>query len=143
MLPRLVRGALVFAGVAPWLPGLLDGVPVLEALGIALDAWFSMQCHREPERSLLIASKQLPVCARCFGIYLGLGLGALVLHPRLSPRVLRGWVVAAVLVMLVDVTSELFDMRPESALLRVGTGLCLAWPVSVHLVWAARERLRA
>ena len=39
-------------------------------------------CHRIPERSLFIAGTQLPLCARCTGIYLGLLTGWLYLIAR-------------------------------------------------------------
>src|SRR5690606_1713663 len=85
----LTRALLIMVGVSPWLPLLLRGIPGLDSLGELLEAWFGFQCHRQPERSLLVDTSQLPVCARCFGIYTGLGLGALVLRPRLPGPVLR------------------------------------------------------
>jgi uncharacterized membrane protein len=36
-------------------------------------------CHRIPERSFALAGRQLPLCARCSGLYLGAGAGLLVL----------------------------------------------------------------
>ena len=30
-----------------------------------------MSCHRIPERCLVVAGRRMPVCARCFGSYLG------------------------------------------------------------------------
>jgi uncharacterized membrane protein len=36
-------------------------------------------CHQQPERSFHLASFQLPVCARCTGLYLGCALAALVI----------------------------------------------------------------
>lgn len=35
-------------------------------------------CHQLPERSLHLGAFQLPVCARCLGLYAGAALGALV-----------------------------------------------------------------
>jgi uncharacterized membrane protein len=37
----------------------------------------SRVCHQRPERSLRLAGMQMPVCARCFGLYLSGALGAL------------------------------------------------------------------
>ncbi len=36
----------------------------------------SFVCHQVPERSFHLAGFQLPVCARCLGIYLGASVGA-------------------------------------------------------------------
>jgi uncharacterized membrane protein len=37
----------------------------------------SLVCHQIPERSFHIGGAQLPVCARCTGLYLGAAAGAL------------------------------------------------------------------
>jgi uncharacterized membrane protein len=42
-------------------------------------------CHRIPERSFIIAGRQLPLCARCTGIYLG------VFSTFLTMTLLRRW----------------------------------------------------
>jgi uncharacterized membrane protein len=78
------------------------------------------------------------VCVRCFGIYLGLGLGALILRPHLSTWPLRIWVGFAAVVMVLDVWTELLGMRPESAWLRLLTGILLSYPVGSALVLSAR-----
>jgi len=36
----------------------------------------SLICHQRPERSFHLMGAQLPVCARCFGIYSGAAMGA-------------------------------------------------------------------
>src|SRR5690606_21560024 len=111
----------------------------LDAWAETLEAWFAFQCHREPGRSLFVGAGQLPVCARCLGIYTGLGLGAVVLRPRLSAPVLRLVVAGAAVVMVLDVVTELLMMRPASTWLRVATGVLLSWPIAVHVVLFARE----
>lgn len=135
---RVVRFALLFVGVAPFLPLLFEPIPVLRLLGHAVDSWFQFQCHREDLRSFHVLGHALPVCVRCFGIYVGLGLGALVLRPRLSTWPLRIWVGFAAVVMVLDVWTELLGMRPESAWLRLFTGVMLSYPVGAALVLSAR-----
>jgi uncharacterized membrane protein len=48
----------------------------------------SVLCHQRPERSFHIAAAQLPVCARCTGLYVGGALGALawLIWRRLQPE---------------------------------------------------------
>jgi uncharacterized membrane protein len=135
---RAVRIALLFVGVAPFLPLLLEPIPLLRVAGHAIDSWFQFQCHREDGRSFHVLGHTLPVCVRCFGIYLGLGLGALILRPRLSTWPLRIWVGFAALVMVLDVWTELLGMRPESSWLRLLTGILLSYPVGAALVITAR-----
>lgn len=38
----------------------------------------SVICHQRPERSFYVAGAQLPVCARCEGVYLGAAVGVLI-----------------------------------------------------------------
>jgi uncharacterized membrane protein len=134
-----VRALLVLIGLSPGFPLLLRDVAGLRYLGQLCEAWFRFQCHRDPERSLVWLGEQLPVCSRCFGIYAGLGLGALLLRPRLGLWPLRIWVLCAVLLMLADVASESAGLRPGFAWLRVASGVLLAYPVGSSLVWAARS----
>jgi uncharacterized membrane protein len=48
----------------------------------------SVICHQLPERSFFLDGRQLPVCARCTGLYLG---GAAGLAGWLGLKLLRGW----------------------------------------------------
>ncbi len=138
--PRAViaRGLLVAVAALPFLPRWLGPVPALAPLSELVLRWFSFQCQRDPARALLIHGQLLPVCARCSGVYWGIGLGALLLRPRLAPRGLRLWLALAASLMLLDVCSELLALRPAWAPLRVLSGALLSYPVSAALVHAAR-----
>ena len=139
----IVRGCLMGLAALPLLPRLLGDAPALAPVSELALRWFRFQCQRNPERALSILGQPLPVCARCSGIYLGFGLGALFLRPRLEPRWLRLWVIAASVLMLLDVFSEVFALRPAWAPLRVLSGALLSYPVSAALVHAARARWSA
>lgn len=133
-----VRALLVFFGIAPFLPALTRGVPVLGVLGQGLDAWFSFHCHRDPARSLTGCA----VCLRCLGIYAGLALGALVERPHLGPKHVR-WLLGAAFVLLLDVVSEALSLRPPFGALRFVTGFAFAYPAGVAIVAALRARTRS
>jgi len=51
----------------------------------------SLLCHQRPERSFFLFGSQMPVCARCFGIYAGAALAAIALPfvARLKPSRVR------------------------------------------------------
>lgn len=142
--PRLVtalRFLLIASGPLPFLPGWLEAHHALPWLSRWLEAWFDFQCSRSPNRMLFDAA----VCARCLGIYAGLGLGALLLRPKLAPLPLRIWVGAAALVMVLDVASETLGMRPPAPGFRLFTGILLAYPVGLGLIlelraWAQKPR---
>lgn len=135
-----VRGLLVGLAALPLLPRLLAESPALAPFSALVLRWFSFQCERAPARALLLGARPLPVCARCFGIYLGVGLGALLLRPRLTPSGLRLWLLGASALMLLDVFSEALGLRPAWAPLRVLSGALLSYPVGAALVHAARVR---
>lgn len=48
--------------------------PMVAAVVYAIGA---LICHQQPDRSFHVAGAQLPVCARCFGLYAGAALGAI------------------------------------------------------------------
>lgn len=59
-----------------WL-SLLVAAPVLSVpIAGILYAAGSLLCHQIPERSFYVAGFQLPVCARCLGLYAGGALGS-------------------------------------------------------------------
>jgi uncharacterized membrane protein len=132
----IVRGLLIAVGALPLVPRLLARTPAADLFM----CWFRFQCQRDPARTLSVFGQALPVCARCSGIYLGAALGALILRPRLEPRELRLWLAVASALMLADVLSEVFALRPAWAPLRVVSGALLSYPVGAALVHAARKR---
>lgn len=71
---------LILAAPVLWLPA----AAVIYAAG-------SFICHQIPERSFHIESSQLPVCARCFGIYGGVAVGSVIG----ASAVARRWVFGA------------------------------------------------
>jgi len=134
MIARAARAALIAVGLLPFATVWARDLPALGVLARAADVWFSLQCEREAAR--MLAWPAAAVCSRCLGIYAGLGLGAALLRPRLSPRALRLWITIAALLMVLDVATEFLGLRPALAPLRFATGFGLAYPVGAALVRA-------
>jgi uncharacterized membrane protein len=104
MMPRLPAGLLLVASLS-WAAALLaaphamttDGSVKVAAAFTYLGAGYI--CHQRPERSFHLAGHQLPVCARCTGLYLAapFGLVGVMLMRRrgkADDRAYRWWRVA-------------------------------------------------
>ena len=107
----------------------------------------SVICHQRPERSFHLWSAQLPVCARCTGIYIGAAVGALAAmgptgvgrpaaagrRPGLTAQTARLAltiaVVPAVLTLLYEWTTGTAPSNMIRALSGVVLGATAAWVV--------------
>ncbi len=133
--------ALACLALLPLLPLLSRLVPALTPLERAASLWFDLHCHRDPARTPHLLGVTLAVCARCSGIYFGLGAGALLRRPHLTPRALRLWVALAAALMIADVTLETYALHESWWPLRLTTGALLGYPVGVALGRALRGRV--
>lgn len=43
---------------------------------------FSHLCHQKIDRCLIVSGTSMAICSRCFGIYLGIGVGCLAFIPQ-------------------------------------------------------------
>ena len=69
-----------------WLALLIAAPTAPTALAAIVYAVGSFICHQRPERSFHIDAAQLPVCARCLGVYAGAAIGTLSrLVPGIDP----------------------------------------------------------
>jgi uncharacterized membrane protein len=130
----LTTAWVVLLVTAPLLPG--GAGAILYGIG-------SLICHQIPERSFYLAGFQLPVCARCLGIYVGAASGvALVLmrsgaatHPW-SASTRRWLAIAAAAPTLVTVVLETGGVWYPSNVTRAAAGLLLGGIVAFVVVSA-------
>jgi peptidoglycan/LPS O-acetylase OafA/YrhL len=128
----------------------LDSMPAVRAIVFFTYAIGSLICHQRPERSFRLAGSQLPVCARCTGIYAGAALTALFAvigrrgreerrnnSNRITPTVARRLLLAGGTPALVTVLVEWATGQMPGHWIRAMSGLPLggavAWIVSVSL----------
>ncbi len=99
------------------------------ALSSMLRRAFGVVCHQMPERSFYLAGHPLAVCARCLGIYVGLGAGALA-YPLVravgrTDAPARGWLFAAAIPTAVDFALGFSGVWENTHLSRLLTGAVL------------------
>jgi uncharacterized membrane protein len=131
--------ALLLVSIAAVWAALLIAAPLLPAAaGATLYAFGALICHQIPERSFDLAGAQLPVCARCLGIYAGAALTGLVLlaaRPhwlvRLDPRAV---LLAGLVPTAVPAPFEWMGVVETSNLVRLSAGLVLGGSVALALV---------
>ena len=90
----LCAGALGWAVLIPsaaLAAGRASGAPVVGLLAAVPYAIGAVICHQQAARSFAIWSQQLPVCARCTGIYAGAAMIAAVATFRRADRLRRGF----------------------------------------------------
>jgi uncharacterized membrane protein len=97
----------------------------------------ALVCHQRPERSFHLAGVQLPVCARCFGLYLSGAVG-LTLASRsrraLSVRAARTLLAVAAVPIATTVALEWLGTIQTSNVQRMLTGLPLGFAAGVVIV---------
>jgi uncharacterized membrane protein len=104
-----------------------------------LGAWI---CHQRPERSFYLWATQMPVCARCTGIYLGAAIAALLFYSdRLAAPLtrraahVRSIVALAALPTLLTLAFEWTTGVAPSNAVRALAGL----PMGAAVAWMVRQ----
>ena len=151
----LAGGAAIWAVLLP-LAALAAHAPAgspLSVFALAIYGFGGVICHQRPERSFEVWSTQLPVCARCTGIYVGAAMGAFAASVRFNsdttgergarsiarhqgPRVaLAAALAPAALTLVYEWTTGDTPSNPIRALTGIVLGVVAAWIV-------VRETLR-
>jgi len=150
--PRLTAVAVV---VALFILALAVEMPPASVLGKADIVGYAI-CHRIPERSFFLAGRQLPLCARCTGTFLGalVGLGGLLLlgrrkASRLPPAGILGLMILFIGLWGFDGLNSYMTFFPGAPhlyeprnSLRMTTGMLnglalmtLVWPIFNFTLW--------
>jgi uncharacterized membrane protein len=140
-------GAALTCGAVLWLT-LLVASPLAASSGRMPGLTFaayragSIVCHQRPERSFHLAGVQLPVCARCFGLYLSGAMG--LVAASIGAR--RAWPAPAIRAMLglaalpigVTVTLEWLGLIETTNLVRMLTGVLLGFAAGFVIISSLR-----
>jgi uncharacterized membrane protein len=119
-----------------WLVLLVAAPVVPTAIATVAYAIGSLICHQRPERSFHIDAAQLPVCARCLGIYAGAAIGACVrLAPGTDvPVTARTALIAGAVPTLATIALELTGVWAPGNIARSVAGLPLGLAAAFVLV---------
>lgn len=138
--------ALAAVGLATGWVALLIAAPLLPGwAGAMVYGLGSLVCHQIPERSFHLAGFQLPVCARCLGIYFGASAGAGVVWMRarsgrrlvsLAPITARWLAVAAAIPTLTTVALEIGGIWSPSNVTRALAGFPLGGVIALVVMSA-------
>jgi uncharacterized membrane protein len=109
----------------------------------------SILCHQKAERSFRIARTQMPVCARCFGLYLAGAAGAVAAYSlarrRASPStfVVRLTLLAAAVPLVLSVGLEWLGVVEGSNISRfvsaLPLGITAGWLLQLTVAGTARR----
>jgi len=132
-----VAASLVWAPllvVVPFLASRAHASSLATVTVVAVYGMGSLVCHQLPERSYRLWSAQMPVCARCAGIYAGAALAALAaLASAARPAVRRARLIlaAAVAPSLLTLVYEWTAGRAPANAIRFAAGL----PIGIAGAW--------
>jgi len=140
--------ALVWAAAILLAPALTKAASApADGLGLVIYMTGSVICHQRPERSFQLLGVQMPVCARCTGIYVGAALAALAALAPLMFRRLRspadsvperrwpGWAIAlisaapALATLVYEWTTGVMPSNAVRAASGVPMGAVVSWLV--------------
>ena len=108
--------------------GLSDNEETINSLGFPWNMIYSsgdVLCHQRLDRSFMINGNEMPFCARCTAIWLGLavGLGFIVFYKIELNEKLLFLILFALIPMGIDGIGQLFGLWESTNLIRVLTGL--------------------
>lgn len=123
----LTTGALLWAAAILAVP-MAHARPAWSAPASALHRAAAGICHQRPERSFHLAGMQMPVCARCAGLYLAGAAGALLGWTAFARRGVdqsRAWLLVAAVPTAVTWTLESAGLASFSNAARAAAALPL------------------
>jgi uncharacterized membrane protein len=104
--------------LATWVKSIVPG-----AIGDLIYAVFAPICHNRPIRTLEFSGVLMPLCSRCFGVFLGFGTAGLFPKPKLSIGQSLFYGFLASVLMVADVLAQDLGMHPVWHATRIFTGV--------------------
>jgi len=138
----LTTGALLWAVALLLAPLALHAGGPSSVAALMLYEIASQICHQRPERSFHLAGVQLPVCARCIGLYVSGAAAALAASPGRggvgAPVTTRNLLLLAAVPTAATVAIELAGFAHTTNIVRAGSAL----PLGAAAGWIFVRSLR-
>ena len=100
-----------------------------------------VMCHLKPSRSLFLLGNQFPFCARCFGIFLGMAIGAgVAVFKRMELK--WWWIFVGLIPIAIDGGLQLITSYESNNPLRLITGGLAGGLTAIAIstiIWEIRE----
>ena len=130
---------LVATAAVAWFAFLLVAPMAPAAISATAYALGSLVCHQIPARSFHVGASQLPVCARCIGIYGGAAVGAVVFAIRTPTGAIergRMALLIGALPVAITVALESSGVWAAGNVLRAATGVAMGLAASFVVMGA-------
>ncbi|HEC89912.1 MAG TPA: DUF2085 domain-containing protein [Thermoplasmatales archaeon] len=120
------------------LPGVEDNAVLIRNMSYPWNIVYSIGdrlCHQRSDRSFFLNENQMPFCARCTGIWLGLAIGLGVSMRAmfgLSERLIL-FIVIGILPLAIDGLFQLFGLWESNNILRVTTGVLAGFTTGIAI----------
>jgi uncharacterized membrane protein len=101
-------------------------------------------CHQLPARSFHLWASQMPVCARCVGIYVGAAIASLIARAgtvRHEPRIGRVAIVVAVAPAALTLVYEWWSGQMPANWIRAASGVPIGAMVTALVVAATGDQV--
>ena len=127
-----------------WVASRAHAPSLLYAAAAAVYGIGALVCHQLPARSFQLWAVQLPVCARCTGIYVGAAIASLIamaVTPRDAPRVTRVAILAAVAPAALTLVYEWWSGQMPAHWIRAASGVPIGAMVTALVVAATGDQV--
>jgi uncharacterized membrane protein len=142
---RVLRIVGVIVALSPLLATLGKRV-VSPGVGELIYAIFSPVCHNRQARTLELMGVLMPLCSRCFGIFIGFGTAGVFPYPRWGIRASLGYGFVVSVLMVVDVVVQDIGLHPIWHSMRILTGAMWGHVCGLGILavgrWVQASRLR-
>ncbi|MBI3403383.1 MAG: DUF2085 domain-containing protein [Acidobacteria bacterium] len=126
-----------------WAAGRAHAPALLYSAAAAVYAIGALVCHQLPARSFHLWAVQMPVCARCAGIYVGAAIASLIALTsiREPPRVSRVTLLAAAVPTALTLVFEWWTGQMPANWIRAAAGLPMGAIVTALVVAATGDQV--